>query len=116
MRDGWTDITHRHQLAAIAALTAVIPVTAAATNLLVLQSFNLPVPGITAFVLLVVLQIGTAVVSVPGNVGVFHYLTVVTLAAWDVPQPTALAVAIVLHLVSLGPKVILGAFSFRGRI
>jgi len=115
MREGWTDITRRHQLAAIAALTAVIPVTAAATNLLVLQSFNLPVPAITAFVLLVVLQIGTAVVSVPGNVGVFHYLTVVTLAAWDVPQPTALAVAIVLHLVSLGPKVILGAFAARGR-
>ncbi len=115
IRDGWTDITRRHQLAAIAVLTALIPITAAATNLLVLQSFNLPVPVITAFVLLVVLQIGTAVVSVPGNVGVFHYLTVVTLAAWDVPQPTALAVAIVLHLVSLGPKVILGAFSARGR-
>lgn len=115
MQAGWTDISRRHQLATIACLTALIPITAAATNLLVFHSFNLPVPAITAFVLLVVLQIGTAVVSVPGNVGVFHYLTVVTLEAWDVPQPTALAVAIVLHLVSLGPKVILGAFAARGR-
>ncbi len=115
MRAGWVDITQRHQLGKIAILTAVIPVTAAATNYLVFRSFDLPVPAVTALVLLVVLQIGTAVVSVPGNVGVFHYLTVVTLAAWDVPQPTAVAVAIVLHIVSLGPKVILGAFSFRGR-
>ena len=115
MREGWVDITRRRQLAKIAVLTAVIPITAAATNYLVFRSFDLPVPAVTALVLLVVLQVGTAVVSVPGNVGVFHYLTVVTLAAWDVPQPTAVAVAIVLHIVSLGPKVVLAAFSARNR-
>jgi uncharacterized membrane protein YbhN (UPF0104 family) len=111
MRGGWTDITRRHQLAMTALLTALIPITAAATNLLVLRGFSLPVPAVTAFVLLVVLQIGTSVVSVPGNIGVFHYLTVVTLAAWGVPRPTALATAVVLHAVSLGPKVGLAAFS-----
>ncbi len=114
MREGWVDVTRRHQLGRITVLTALIPVTAAATNYLVLRSFNVPVPVVTALVLLVVLQIGTAVVSVPGNVGVFHYLILVTLAAWDVSQPTAVAVAIVLHIVSLGPKVVLGAFCFRG--
>jgi uncharacterized membrane protein YbhN (UPF0104 family) len=111
MRDGWTDVTRRDQLAMTALLTALIPVTAAGTNLLVLRGFGLPVPAITAFVLLVVLQIGTAVVSVPGNIGVFHYLTVVTLAAWGVSRPTAIATAIVLHAVSLGPKVLLGALT-----
>ena len=115
MRGGWTDLTRRHQLAIIALLTALLPVTAAATNLLVLRSFSLPVPAVTAFVLLVVLQVGTAVVSVPGNIGVFHYLTVVTLAAWDVPKETAVATAIVLHAVALGPKILLGAVSFRSR-
>ena len=113
MRDGWTDIMRRHQIAAIALLTAIIPISAAATNLLVFQSFNLQVPAFIAFVLLVVIQIGTAVVSVPGNVGVFHYITVATLTAWDVPQATALAVAIVLHLVSIAPKVFLGAMSAK---
>ncbi len=111
MRAGWTDITGRHQLATTALLTALIPVTSAATNLLVFRGFGLPVPVITALVLLVVLQIGTAVVSVPGNIGVFHYLTVVTLAAWGVSRPTALATAIVLHAVALGPKVVLAAFA-----
>lgn len=111
MRGGWTDVTRRNRLAITALLTALIPVTAAATNLLVLRGFSLPVPAITALVLLVVLQIGTAVVSVPGNIGVFHYLTVVTLAAWGVSRPTAMATAIVLHAVSLGPKVLLGALT-----
>jgi uncharacterized membrane protein YbhN (UPF0104 family) len=111
MRGGWANITRRRQLAITAFLTALIPVTAAATNLLVFRAFSLPVPVMTALVLLVVLQIGTAVVSVPGNIGVFHYLTVVTLAAWGVPRPTAFATAIVLHAVSLGPKVILAAFT-----
>jgi uncharacterized membrane protein YbhN (UPF0104 family) len=119
MRGGWTDITRRRQLAIIAPLTVLIPLTAAATNLLVFRAFGLPVPVITALVLLVVLQIGTAVVSVPGNIGVFHYLTVVTLAAWGVPRPTAFATAIVLHAVSLGPKVVLAAFTptlWRGSV
>ena len=114
MRSGWTDVTRRHQLTMAAFLTALIPVTAAATNLLVLRGFSLPVPAVTALVLLVVLQIGTAVVSVPGNIGVFHYLTVVTLAAWGVSRPTALATAIVPHAVSLGPKVLLGAVTTTG--
>lgn len=115
MRDGWVDITGRHQLRLTALLTAVLPIIAATTNLLVLQSFGLPVPAIAAMVLLVVLQIGTAVVSVPGNIGVFHYFTVLTLAAWDVPRPTALATAVVLHIVSLGPKIVLAAFAARRR-
>jgi uncharacterized membrane protein YbhN (UPF0104 family) len=115
MRAGWTDLTRRHRLVITALITALLPVTAAATNLLVLRGFGLTVPAVTAFVLLVVLQIGTAVVSVPGNIGVFHYLTVVTLAAWDVPKETAVATAIVLHAVALGPKVLLGAVSFRSR-
>ena len=111
IRGGWADVTQRPRLAVTVLLTALIPITAAATNLLVLRGFNLPVPAITALVLLVILQLGTAVVSVPGNIGVFHYLTVVTLGSWGVAAPTAFAVAIVLHIVSLGPKIVLGAFA-----
>ena len=96
------------RLPVAALLTALILAVAASTNLLVAKAFHLQVPAVTALVLLLVLQAGTAVVSVPGNIGVFHYLTVVTLAAWQVPRPVALATAIVLHAVSLGPKVLLG--------
>jgi len=108
VRDGWTDLRRGGRLATTALMTALILVGAASTNLLVIAAFHLDVPVVAALVLLLVLQAGTAVVSVPGNIGVFHYLTVATLAAWQVPRPTALALAIVLHIVSLGPKVLLG--------
>lgn len=108
-RSGWADLVRGPRLAAAALLTALILAMAASTNLLIIRAFHLQVPAVTALVLLLVLQAGTALVSVPGNVGVFHYLTVATLAAWEVPPPTALALAIVLHAVSLGPKVVLGA-------
>ena len=111
MREGWTDLAGHSRLVPTALLTALIPMTAAATNLLVFQGFGLAVPAIAALVLLVALQVGTAVVSVPGNIGVFHYLTIVTLAAWGVPRPAAFAAAVVLHAVALGPKVVLAAIS-----
>jgi hypothetical protein len=38
---------------------------------------------------------------------VFHYLTVITLGLWQIPAPAALATAIVLHAVSIGPKILL---------
>jgi uncharacterized protein (TIRG00374 family) len=111
VRTAWTEIARGPRLLNLILLTALILVSSASTNLLIFRAFNLPVPPVTALVLLAVIQIGTAVVSVPGNMGVFHYLTVVTLATWRVPAPLALATAIVLHIVSLGPKVLLGAIA-----
>ena len=114
MRDGWLEIRRSNRLTTTATLTALIPFVSAATNFLILRAFDLPVPVTAALVLLTVLQIGTAIVSVPGNVGVFHYLTIVTLAGWGVTRPTALAAAMVLHIVSLGPKVVLAAIAMPG--
>jgi hypothetical protein len=46
---------------------------------------------------------------------VFHYLTVMTLAQWQVPPAAALAAAIVLHAVSIGPKLLLAPFALIDR-
>jgi len=107
---GWRSLSPS-RLAWSGAVTVLILISSATTNLLVLRAFSLAVPWFAALVLLVVLQVGTAVVSVPGNVGVFHYLTVVTLGAWQVPADEALAAAVVLHAVSLGPKMVLGGLA-----
>ena len=112
---GWSESTSRRRLLAASGLTAVILVSSAVTNLLVFRAFDLAVPAPVAVILLVVLQVGTAVVSVPGNIGVFHYLTVLTLAQWQVPAPQALAVAIVLHAVSIGPKILLAPLALIDR-
>jgi uncharacterized protein (TIRG00374 family) len=111
---GWRALMHGPRAAAILALTAVVFVSSAATNYFVFQAFALPVRFFAAFVLLAVLQVGTAVVSVPGNVGIFQYLTMLVLASWGVSSSTALAVALVLHIVSLGPRVALGAIAAAG--
>jgi exopolysaccharide biosynthesis polyprenyl glycosylphosphotransferase len=110
-RIAWIDLADRRRLLVLTILTALSLLSSAATNLLTFRAFDLGVPAIAALVLLAVLQVGTAVVSVPGNVGVFHYLTVITLAAWGIPAALALATAIILHLVSLGTRVGLGALS-----
>jgi uncharacterized membrane protein YbhN (UPF0104 family) len=112
---GWSESTTRRRLVAASGLTAVILLSSAMTNLLVFRAFHLAVPAPVAVILLVVLQIGTAVVSVPGNIGVFHYLTVLTLAQWQVPAPQALAAAIVLHAVSIGPKILLAPLALIDR-
>jgi uncharacterized protein (TIRG00374 family) len=111
IRTGWAVARRPRLLVATGLLTAMIAAAAAATNLLIFRAFDLQLPLLAPLALLVVLQLGTAVVSVPGNVGVFHYLTVVTLGALHVPRSTALAAAVVLHAVSLGPKVALGTLT-----
>lgn len=107
VRSCWEDGAARRTLIPAAVLTALILAVSTATNLLVLLAFAIPVPLLVALVLRVVLQAGTTIVSVPGNLGVHHSLTVATLAVWDVPRAQALVVAIVLHALTQGCKVLL---------
>lgn len=48
-------------------------------------------------------------VSVPGNLGIFHFVAVLTLGAYSVDHDAALAYAIVLYIVALVPKILAGA-------
>jgi len=111
---GWSTGTRPRLFLATVPLTLLMTMGAVSTNMLVFRAFDLQVPLVTGLALLVILQIGTTVVSVPGNVGVFHYLTVLTLGALHVSRSDALAVAVVLHAVSIGPKVLLGAVALAG--
>lgn len=51
--------------------------------------------------LLVVLQLGVAVPSSPGRVGVYHFLAVQSLSIFGVEQGEALTYAVLLHLISV---------------
>lgn len=78
------------------------------TNYLVLLALNLPIPFISAFVLLAVLQVGGFVPSSPGRIGVFQYLCIVTLALFGIDKGVGLTYGILLYLVAYGPPMILG--------
>jgi uncharacterized membrane protein YbhN (UPF0104 family) len=73
-------------------------------------AFRLPVPFTGSFLLLSILTVGVAVPT-PGSIGGFHeaYRIGVT-AFYGAPDITAVGAAIVLHLLSVGPALLLGLF------
>lgn len=93
---------------AAAALVASCGVAAFSilTPVLVLRAFDIDAGVLAAAVLVIVLQIGNAVLPVPGAIGVAQVLTVATLALWGVDETPALAFAVVLYLVSRLPKIV----------
>jgi hypothetical protein len=53
---------------------------------------------------------GVAVPSLPGRVGVFEGLCIVTLALYGVEREAAFAVGLVLHMVVFVPPILLGLY------
>lgn len=97
-------------LAGSLGLSGAIWAVAASTNWLVLAGMGIVAPWWTPLLLLVVLQVGTAIPTSPGRVGVFHYLGYLTLTTIGVEGGTALAYSVVLHLVVFLPIMVLGGF------
>lgn len=94
------------------AWSALIWGTAILNNYLVLQALHIDVPYVSALLILIVLQAGVAISSVPGNVGVFQYLCILTLSVFAVEQSAALSYGILLHIIVLVPTTLLGAVLF----
>ncbi len=81
------------------------------TNYLVFVAIGLAVPIWAALLILVVTQVGAAVIpSAPGQVGVFHYLAVLSLSVFSVEKEVALGYAVLLHLVVYLPMMLMGSY------
>lgn len=78
------------------------------TNYVALLALGVSLPFISAFVLLVVLQVGGFVPSSPGKIGVFQYLCILALALFGIDKGVGLTYGILLYLVAYGPPLILG--------
>jgi len=78
------------------------------TNYIILQAVDIQVPFTAALFVLIVLQVGSAPPSAPGKLGIFHYLTVLALSAFEVDKSLALAYSLLLYVVALMPKVVIG--------
>jgi uncharacterized membrane protein YbhN (UPF0104 family) len=83
---------------------------AAATNYVVFLAMGMALPLVAALFLLVVLQVGGAVPSSPGKLGVFQYLCVLALSLFSVERSVTLGCSLVLYLVVFLPPLLLGAF------
>ena len=78
-------------------------------NYIVFLALGLPLSFAAALFLVVVLQVGGAVPSVPGKLGVFHYLCTLALGVFGLEKGAALGYAVLLYFVVFVPPSLLGA-------
>ena len=95
------------------AWSVLIWVLAAATNQLMFLALNLHLAWIAAPFLLVVLHLGRLVGVTPGQIGIFHYLTILALGAYGVERNTAFVGGVLLHLAVVGLPILLGPWALR---
>jgi len=103
-------LRHRQLLPALAFWSLLNWGLSAFINYLVMQALGVPAPFAAAVFLTVVTNLGMVVPSAPGYVGVFHYLAVVSLAAFAVDASHAMGYALVLHALVYGTFIVGGLF------
>lgn len=77
---------------------------------LVLRAFHIEAPLAAGILLTAVLNLGMAVPSAPGYLGVFDYLMVLTLSLYGIHHTPALAAALAFHAIAFVPVTIIGLF------
>ena len=105
---GFRVLGQPRQMVWVLSLSFASWVAAGLTNYLTFVSIGLKVPIAASFFLLFVLQAGLSLPSSPGRIGVFHYLTLITLLFFSVAKDTALSCGVILHLVVIGPIGLVG--------
>jgi uncharacterized membrane protein YbhN (UPF0104 family) len=83
-------------------------VTAVLTNHLALLAFQIQLPIAASMLVLIVLQVSIALPSVPGRIGIFEYLCVLSLAVFGIARSVGFSYGILLHIVALLPSTLLG--------
>ncbi len=94
----------------IAVLSAGVWLMAGLGTLAWVAAFHLEVPWYAGYFVLVVVNLGSAIPSSPGYIGVYHYLAVLALSVWAPDRSAALAYAIGTHAVNMLANAGLGAW------
>lgn len=112
--DGFSGMRHPRPIAAVIFWSLATWGAGALINMAVFRAVNLSLGVIPAVLLLIVLQVGVAVPSLPGRIGVFEGLVVVALALFGVGYDVAFSYGLILHLAVFVPPIALAAgLSFR---
>jgi glycosyltransferase 2 family protein len=72
-----------------------------AATLFFLYAFDFDLPWPAAVFVVVVVNLGSAIPSSPGFIGVYHYLVVLALSVWAIPKSEALGYALATHGLTL---------------
>lgn len=92
----------------LALYTVLIILLSTLTNFLLFLAFGFKLSFFEAMVLLLIIQVGNAPPSVPGKVGIFEYMVILGLWLFSIEKADAMGYALMLHVVSYLPKIILG--------
>ncbi len=106
--DGLGALGNFRAMVSVGVLTCFVWLTSAVTNYFVFLGLGMELPLVASVFLLLVLQVGVAVPSGPGKIGVFQYLAILALSLFGVPPEKAFALGVVLYLVVHTPPIILG--------
>jgi uncharacterized protein (TIRG00374 family) len=106
--EGLQALRHGRSLLLVLGYTIVIWATNVLFGWLLLRAFHIEVPVAGAALLTAVLNLGMAVPSSPGYVGVYEYLMVLTLGLYQIARAPALAAALILHLIAFGVVTVVG--------
>jgi uncharacterized protein (TIRG00374 family) len=106
--ESFSQLKNFRTLLTLSMFTILIIVLSALTNFLLFRAAGLDLGFYQALVLLLMIQVGTQPPSVPGKVGIFEYMVLVGLGFFSIDRSEAMGYAIVLHVVSYLPKIILG--------
>jgi hypothetical protein len=103
----------KHPASALPALawSAAVWGLAALTNVLLLAALGVDAPGWSTWLVLVVGYIANFLPTVPAQVGVFEYASVLALTVVGIDPEPALAFALLLHLLVYAPPAVLGPAS-----
>lgn len=107
---GMTALHLPWHLAAVSALSLLVWGCAGLAAWTWTAAFNLSLPWFAPFFVLVVINLGSAIPSSPGYIGVYHYLAVLALSVWVPDRNPALAYAFGTHALNMLANVSLGAF------
>ncbi len=108
--DGLTALRQWRRLPVVLMWTALVWGTAITTNLLLFRALDMPVELLNALVVLIIIYGGVSVPVVPGQLGVFEGLTVLALSLVGVNSATALAYALLLHVLVLLVPIVFGGW------
>ena len=96
-------------LVAVCGLSAALWTVGGAATVVWVRAFNLEAPWVAGFLVLVAVNLGSAIPSSPGYIGVYHGAAILALSLW-VPKAPALAYALVTHAINMLMNVIFGAY------
>lgn len=102
-------LRRRSDLLKVAVLTVLVWGTAVWTNMLTFQALGLRLPWTAAAVLLAVLQAGISVPSIPGRIGLFQYLCILSLGLFGVEEAFGLSYGILLQAIVFIPPTLVSA-------